>query len=99
MEDDKLNRLLLRQLRDIQTQAEKITADENSREPIEALRDISQNSNHASLTKLITEIRHYAIHGLPEINYKRTEVKTVAIRGLPSWGRALNCCFVNSIWK
>ncbi len=85
MEQEKSLRLLLRQLKDIQSQADKILTGENSNEVIETFAKYSTelkdyiNKNVAS-----PEIKSY-LKELPEINYSRTEIKLWQYLVLPSW--------------
>jgi hypothetical protein len=85
MEQEKSLRLLLRQLKDIQSQADKILTGENSNEAIETFARYSTelkeyiNKNVAS-----PEIKSY-LKELPEINYSRTEIKLWQYLVLPSW--------------
>ena len=89
MDQDKAIRLLLRQLKDIQAQADKILTGENSDEIIEIfakysieLKDyISKNIESPSIKTYLKE--------LPEINYNRTKVKLWQYLILPIWWIAL----------
>jgi hypothetical protein len=85
MEQEKAHRLLLRQLKDIQAQADKITTGENSSEHIENFsRYSSELKEYISKNVQSAEIRTY-IQDLPEINYSRSEIKLWQYFILPSW--------------
>ena len=85
MEHDKSLRLLLRQLKDIQVQAEKIMRGEDSNESIESFAKYSAEFK-AYIQKNVdsAEIRRYA-DDLPQINYQRTQIKLWQYVILPSW--------------
>lgn len=85
MEQDKAIRLLLRQLKDIQAQADKILSGENSSETIETFARYSTELK-AYISKNVDspEIKSY-LSELPEINYARTEIKLWQYLILPSW--------------
>lgn len=85
MEQDKTPRLLLRQLKDIQAQADKILTGENSNEAIETFARYSGELKGYILKNIDSaEIRSYVAE-LPEINYSRSEIKLWQYLILPSW--------------
>jgi hypothetical protein len=85
MEQDKALRLLLRQLKDIQAQAEKILTGENSNEAIESFAKYSSELKSYIFKNVDSQqIRSY-LSELPEINYSRTEIKLWQYLILPSW--------------
>jgi hypothetical protein len=85
MEQDKTLRLLLRQLKDIQAQADKIVTGENSNDAIETFsRYSSELKTYIAKNVESAEIKSY-LTDLPEINYKRAEVKLWQYLILPSW--------------
>jgi len=85
MEQERALQLLLRQLRDIQAQADRILAGENSAETIESfarysseLKDyVGKNVDSRELTAYLAD--------LPEINYSRSDVKLWHYLILPAW--------------
>ena len=85
MEQDKTLRLLLRQLKDIQVQADKIVTGENSNEAIETFsRYSSELKTYIAKNVESPEIKSY-LTDLPEINYKRSEIKLWQYLIMPSW--------------
>jgi hypothetical protein len=85
MEQEKALKLLLRQLKDIQAQAEKIMTGENSNESIETFAKYSTElKEYISKNVESAEIRTY-LKELPEINYSRSEIKLWQYLILPSW--------------
>jgi hypothetical protein len=75
MEEEKAIRLLLRQLKDIQAQAEKVTTGEDSDTDIENFsRYSSELKEYISKNVSSAEIRSY-LNDLPEINYTRSDIK------------------------
>jgi hypothetical protein len=85
MEQDKTLRLLLRQLKDIQVQADKILAGENSNEVIETFAKYSvELKGYISKNVESQEIKSY-LTDLPEINYTRAKIKLWQYLILPSW--------------
>lgn len=85
MDQDKTLRLLLRQLKDIQAQADKILTGENSNESIETFSRYSNELKSYILKNIDSqEITSY-LKDLPEINYTRTEIKLWQYLILPSW--------------
>src|SRR6187551_1408876 len=85
MEEEKAIRLLLRQLKDIQAQAEKVMGGENSNADLENFaRYSSELKNYISKNVSSAEIRSY-VNDLPEINYSRSEIKLWQYIILPSW--------------
>lgn len=89
MEQNKALHLLLRQLRDIQAQADKIVTGENSTEAIESFaRYSSELKNYISKNVQSKEIQAYLTE-LPDINYSRTEIKLWQYLIVPSWWIAL----------
>jgi len=85
MEQDKALKLLLRQIRDIQSQADKILTGENSNESIETFaRYSAELKNYIASTIASHEIKSYAMD-LPEINYSRSAIKLWQYLILPSW--------------
>jgi hypothetical protein len=74
MDEDKALRLLLRQLKDIQAQADKITTGDNSDESIENFaRYSTELKEYISKNVQSDEIRMYVVD-LPEINYSRKDI-------------------------
>jgi hypothetical protein len=89
MEQDKALRLLLRQLKDIQAQADKILTGENSNDAIETFAKYSiELKEYISKNVEAPEIKSY-LSDLPEVNYKRAEVKLWQYLILPSWWIAI----------
>jgi hypothetical protein len=89
MDQDKEIRLILRQLKDIQAQADKILAGENSNEVIETFSKYSIELKDYMLNKIDSpEIKSY-LKEIPEINYSRTKVKLWQYLILPMWWIAL----------
>ncbi|MEO7990209.1 MAG: hypothetical protein ABI663_11750 [Chryseolinea sp.] len=85
MEQEKSLRLLLRQLKDIQSQADKILTGENSNEAIETFAKYSTElKDYINKNVVSPEIKSY-LKELPEINYSRTEIKLWQYLVLPSW--------------
>jgi hypothetical protein len=85
MEQDKALRLLLRQLKDIQSQADKILTGENSNEAIETFAKYSSElKSYISKNVQLEEIKSFLTQ-LPEINYSRTQIKLWQYLILPSW--------------
>jgi hypothetical protein len=85
MEQDKALRLLLRQLKDIQAQADKILIGENSNEMIEAFAKYSSELKSYILKNVESEeIKSYMTE-LPEIAYSRTKIKLWQYLILPNW--------------
>jgi hypothetical protein len=85
MEQDRAISLLLRQLKDIQAQATKIAAGENSNETIETFAKYSSELKiYIQKNVASQEVKAY-ITGLPDINYSRSEIKLWQHLILPSW--------------
>jgi hypothetical protein len=85
MENDKSLRLLLRQLKDVQAQADKILTGENSNEAIESFARYSIELKEYILKNISSnEVKSYLTE-LPEINYSRTDLKLWQYLILPSW--------------
>ena len=85
MEQDKALRLLLRQLRDIQAQADKILTGENSNETIETFARYSgELKGYISKNIASPEVKSY-LNELPDINYSRAQIKLWQYLILPSW--------------
>jgi hypothetical protein len=85
IQEDKALRLLLRQLKDIQAQADKIQTGENSDEAIEAFAKYSvELKNYISANVQSQEVRSF-LADLPEIDYRRMEIKFWQYLILPSW--------------
>jgi len=85
MEQDHALRLLLRQLKDIQAQADKILTGENSNEAIETFAKYSiELKDYVSKHVELPEVKSYLTE-LPVINYKRAEIKLWQYLILPSW--------------
>ncbi|RQO32534.1 hypothetical protein DBR32_02730 [Taibaiella sp. KBW10] len=86
MEQEHAIRLLLRQLKDIQAQSDKILGGEQSDEAIEAFSKYSiELKKYIAANITAPEIVLY-LKELPEINYSRTQVKLWQYLILPSWG-------------
>jgi hypothetical protein len=85
MDQDKTLRLLLRQLKDIQAQADKIVKGEDSNEAIETFAKYAvELKDYISKHVASPEIKEYLAQ-LPEINYSRSHVKLWQYLILPSW--------------
>lgn len=85
MEQDKALRLLQRQLKDIQAQADKIITGDNSNEMIEAFAKYSSElKSYISKNVELKEVKSFVAE-LPEINYSRTQIKLWQYLILPSW--------------
>lgn len=85
MAHDTSLRLLLRQLKDIQAQADKIAKGEDSNEAIETFAHYSNElNNYIAKNVESEEIRSY-LRELPMINYSRTKIKLWQYLILPSW--------------
>ncbi|HYF69505.1 MAG TPA: hypothetical protein VD884_15275 [Ohtaekwangia sp.] len=85
MEQDKALRLLLRQLKDVQAQADRILKGESSSESIETFARYSiELKSYISTHVNSQEITSYLAE-LPEINYTRTDIKLWQYLILPSW--------------
>lgn len=92
MEQDKALRLLIRQIRDIQAQADKIISGENSPEAIEAFAKYSLELKTYIYEKIeSSEIKTF-VYDLPDINYERAQLKPwqyLLIIIMPAWWIAL----------
>lgn len=89
MSQDKAIRLLLRQLKDIQAQADKILTGEKSDETIETFSRYSIELKDYILKNVESpEIKSY-LKELPEINYSRTKIQVWQFFILPFWWIAL----------
>jgi hypothetical protein len=89
MEKEKLLRLLIRQLKDIQTQAEKIITGDNSEESIENFSRYSHELKEFIVNNVDSiEILKY-IEELPEIDFSRSKIKLWQYLILPSWWMTL----------
>lgn len=89
MSQDKAIRLLLRQLKDIQAQADKILTGEKSDETIETFARYSIELKDYILKNVESpEIKSY-LKELPEINYSRTKIQVWQFFILPFWWIAL----------
>ena len=85
MEQNKALKLLLRQLKDIQAQADKIVSGESSNETIETFAKYSSElKSYISKNVQSEEVKSY-LNELPEINYSRTQIKLWQYLILPSW--------------
>jgi hypothetical protein len=85
MEQEKALRLLTRQLKDIQAQADKILTGENSDEVIETFaRYSTELKQYIQKNIESNEIKLY-LSELPEINYERTQIKFWQYLIFPSW--------------
>lgn len=85
MEQDKALRLLLRQLKDIQAQADKILTGENSNEAIENFARYSlELKGYIAKNIESSEVKSYLTE-LPEINYSKAQIKLWQYLILPSW--------------
>lgn len=74
MDQDKAIRLLLRQLKDIQAQADKILTGENSNETIETFAKYSIELKDYISKNIESPVIKSYLKELPEINYNRTKV-------------------------
>jgi len=85
MEQEKTIRLLLRQLNDIQAQAEKILTGEKSNEAIEGFaRYSAELKDYIMKNVKNSDIKSYLIK-IPNVNYSRTNVKFWQYIILPAW--------------
>lgn len=85
MEQEKILSLLSRQLRDIQSQADKILRDDNSAEAIESFARYSQELKHFIMTKVEDpEVLRVAAE-IPVVNYKRNRISLWQFLILPAW--------------
>ena len=85
MEQEKALRLLARQLKDVQAQAEQIITGDNSDEVLETFAKYSTELKEYIQKNIASpEIKAYLIE-LPEINYKRTQIKLWQYLIFPSW--------------
>lgn len=85
MDQEKSFRLLIRQLKDIQAQADKIASRESSQEIIEAFARYSVELKEYIAKNIESQqIRAY-LSELPEINYSRTTIKLWQYLIMPSW--------------
>ena len=89
MDQDKAIRLLLRQLKDIQAQADRILTGENSDETIETFAKYSVEFKDYISTNIESPTIKSYLKELPEINYNRTKVKLWQYLILPMWWIAL----------
>lgn len=89
MDQDKAIRLLLRQLKDIQAQADKILTGENSDETIETFAKYSIELKDYIMKNIEAPAIKSYLKELPEINYNRTKVKLWQYLILPMWWIAL----------
>lgn len=85
MDQDKAVRLLLRQLRDIQSQADKILKGEDSNEAIETFSRYSSELKLYISKNVASEETKSLLNELPEINYSRSEIKLWQYFILSSW--------------
>jgi hypothetical protein len=92
MEQEKALRLLTRQVRDIQAQADKIINGENSPEAIEAFAKYSLELKEYIYKNIESiEIKSF-VYDLPDIDYERTQLKPwqyLLIIIMPVWWIAL----------
>lgn len=85
MEQEKAQRLLIRQLKDIQSQADKISSGESSSENIEAFARYSiELKSYIAKNIESQQIKSY-LSQLPDINYSKTNIKLWQYLILPSW--------------
>ena len=85
MDQEKTLRLLVRQLKDIQSQADKIQGGENSSETIETFARYSNELKDFIVKNVDSqEVKAYLVE-LPEINYSRTQLKIWQYLLFPSW--------------
>lgn len=85
MEQEKAQRLLIRQLKDIQSQADKISNGENSSENIEAFARYSiELKGYIEKNIESQQIKSY-LNELPDISYSKLNVKLWQYLILPSW--------------
>jgi hypothetical protein len=89
MDQDKALRLLLRQLKDVQAQADKILTGEDSHETIETFAKYSiELKEYISKNVASFEIKSYLTE-LPVIKYQRTGIKFWQYMMLVSWWIAI----------
>jgi len=85
MDQEKGLRLLLRQIKDIQAQADKVIGGENSDEAIESFARYSMElKDYISKNVDSNEVKAYLTE-LPEINYTRTQIKLWQYLLFPAW--------------
>jgi hypothetical protein len=89
METDKTLRLLIRQLKDIQSQADKILTGEDSSEAIETFAQYSRElKEYIQKNVASNEVKAYLTQ-LPEIEYARPSIQLWQYLILPAWWIAL----------
>jgi hypothetical protein len=85
MDKETLHRLLIRQLRDIQAQAEKIVRGDNSDDAIEGfIKYAGELKDFISVNISSMEIKAY-LSELPDMDYTRTKISLWQYFILPSW--------------
>lgn len=85
MEQEKAQRLLIRQLKDIQSQADKISNGENSSENIEAFARYSIELKGYIEKNVESQLIKSYLNELPDISYSKLNVKLWQYLILPSW--------------
>jgi hypothetical protein len=85
MEQEKI-RLILRQLKDIQAQADKIISGENSAESVETFARYSTELKNYIIRNVSSEEIISYLQELPEINYSPVGIKWWEMILLPWWG-------------
>ena len=85
MEDSKATKLLLRQLKDIQAQAEKIGQGNDSQHDIETFARYSIELKEYILKNVKSEEVVNYLNELPDVQYDRLEVKLWQYFIMPSW--------------
>jgi hypothetical protein len=85
METEKALRLLIRQLKDIQSQASQILEGNNANESIESFSKYASELKEFILSNIdVQEIRLYVAE-IPEINYSSVQIQFWQYLILPSW--------------
>jgi hypothetical protein len=88
MEQEKVIRLLLRQLTDIQAQADKILSGSKSDESVEGFSRYSGDLKEYVAKNVKNERINSFVAEIPDVNYSRNQVKFWQYLVLPAW------CFV-----
>ncbi len=85
MNEDQAIGLLIRQIKDIQAQADKIQTGDNSPEAIESFSKYSQELKSYVIKRIDSdEIKSY-LKEIPDINYSKTTIKLWQYLIFPSW--------------
>lgn len=85
MVDEKNSRLLLRQLKDVQVQAERILAGDNSGAAIESFGRYCRELNRYIEEHVQEEGTRALLHEIPPIKYRRMEIAFWQYLVLPYW--------------